>query len=168
MDSVSLAPILTPHGRLLLAEENGAPLLDPDLARRLRDAFLRGPGHGLLATRCGRGRDRSAFRFFLLARIRGAIRYRALHAAGSGGAATGRACVAPAGPRTGVVSSGRAGHDGGGIPDGRSAPRSMARNRRGLPTGAVLVELWRSGVSQEPQPGVEPRRAGAFQPRRKS
>src|SRR5438876_4656331 len=164
MDSVSLAPILTPHGRLLLAEENGAPLLDPDLARRF-PAWARSRSS---ATRCGRGRDRSAFRFFLLARIRGAIRYRALHAAGSGCAATGRACVAPAGPRTGVVSSGRAGHDGGGIPDGRSAPLSMARNRRGLPTGAVLVELWRSGVSQEPQPGVEPRRAGAFQPRRKS
>src|SRR2546429_158702 len=53
MDSVSLAPILTPHGRLLLAEENGAPLLDPDLARRLRDAFLRGPGHGLLQLGAG-------------------------------------------------------------------------------------------------------------------
>jgi superfamily II DNA or RNA helicase len=47
-DLVSLAPILTPHGHLSLAEENGAPLLDPDLARRLRDAFARGPGHGLL------------------------------------------------------------------------------------------------------------------------
>src|SRR5437879_13696353 len=53
MGSVSLAPILTPHGRLLLAEENGAPLLDPDLARRLRDAFLRGPGHGLLQLGAG-------------------------------------------------------------------------------------------------------------------
>src|SRR5438046_6573944 len=53
MDSVSLAPILTPHGRLLLAEENGAPLLDPDLARRLEDAFARGPGHGLLQLGAG-------------------------------------------------------------------------------------------------------------------
>lgn len=48
MDAVSLAPILTPHGRLSLAEENGAPILDLDLARRLQDAFVRGPGHGLL------------------------------------------------------------------------------------------------------------------------
>src|SRR5205807_858953 len=53
MDSVSLAPILTPHGRLALAEEDGAPLLDPDLARRLRDAFARGPGHGLLQLGAG-------------------------------------------------------------------------------------------------------------------
>ena len=54
MDSVSLAPILTPHGRLALAEEeSGAPLLDPDIALRLRDAFERGPGHGLLQLGAG-------------------------------------------------------------------------------------------------------------------
>jgi SNF2 Helicase protein len=48
MASVSLAPILTPHGRLSLIEENGASVLAVDLARRLRDAFARGSGHGLL------------------------------------------------------------------------------------------------------------------------
>ncbi|PYP93744.1 MAG: ATP-dependent helicase [Candidatus Angelobacter sp. Gp1-AA117] len=48
MDAVSLAPILTPHGRLSFIEENGAPLLDFDLARRLREASARGAGHGLL------------------------------------------------------------------------------------------------------------------------
>jgi non-specific serine/threonine protein kinase len=46
--SVSLAPVLTPHGRLALVEAADAPLLDPELAQRLRNAFERGSGHGLL------------------------------------------------------------------------------------------------------------------------
>jgi non-specific serine/threonine protein kinase len=53
MDAASLAPILTPHGPLSLAEENGAPVLDLDLAQRLRDAFACGPGHGLLQLGAG-------------------------------------------------------------------------------------------------------------------
>lgn len=53
MRVVSLAPILTPHGRLSLAEESGPPVLDLDLARRLRDAFARGSGHGLLQLGAG-------------------------------------------------------------------------------------------------------------------
>lgn len=53
MDALPLAPILTPQGRLSLAEENGAPVLDLDLARRLRDAFVRGSGHGLLQLGAG-------------------------------------------------------------------------------------------------------------------
>jgi non-specific serine/threonine protein kinase len=48
MDAVSLAPILTPHGRLSLVETSDVPVLDPDLGRRLRAAFGRGSGHGLL------------------------------------------------------------------------------------------------------------------------
>lgn len=48
MDSVSLALVLTPHGRLSLIEEEGAPPLDSELARRLQKAFTRGAGHGLL------------------------------------------------------------------------------------------------------------------------
>ena len=48
MDAVFLAPILTPHGRLSVVEETGAPPLGPELARRLKEAFARGPGHGLL------------------------------------------------------------------------------------------------------------------------
>ena len=48
MGSVSLAPTLTPHGRLALVEGPDAPLLDPELAQRLRNAFERGSGHGLL------------------------------------------------------------------------------------------------------------------------
>src|SRR5690242_7624565 len=48
MGSVSLAPTLSPHGRLALAESPDAPPLDPGLAQRLGNAFARGPGHGLL------------------------------------------------------------------------------------------------------------------------
>ena len=48
MDAISLAPILTPHGRLSLVEASDAPVLDPDLVQRLRAAFERGSGHGLL------------------------------------------------------------------------------------------------------------------------
>ncbi len=48
MDAVSLAPILTPHGHLSLVEASDAPVLDPDLVQRLRAAFARGSGHGLL------------------------------------------------------------------------------------------------------------------------
>jgi non-specific serine/threonine protein kinase len=43
-----LAPVLTPHGRLLLAQVEDAPPLSPDLAERLQEAFRRGHGHGLL------------------------------------------------------------------------------------------------------------------------
>ncbi|HMC58959.1 MAG TPA: SNF2 helicase-associated domain-containing protein, partial [Candidatus Solibacter sp.] len=48
MASASLAPVLTPHGRLALVEAPDAPLLDGELAQRLRNAFERGSGHGLL------------------------------------------------------------------------------------------------------------------------
>jgi non-specific serine/threonine protein kinase len=39
---------LTPHGRLVLVEDPDAPLLDSEIAQRLRNAFERGSGHGLL------------------------------------------------------------------------------------------------------------------------
>jgi superfamily II DNA or RNA helicase len=48
MNPVSPALVLTPHGQVMLVEEAGAPGLDAALARRLQEAFERGPGHGLL------------------------------------------------------------------------------------------------------------------------
>jgi len=48
MDSLSLVLTLTPHGRLVLSHDSGAPSLDAALARRLHEAFERGSGHGLL------------------------------------------------------------------------------------------------------------------------
>jgi non-specific serine/threonine protein kinase len=48
MDSASLCLTLTPHGRLLLVHDAGATRLEAGLAERLRLAFDRGSGHGLL------------------------------------------------------------------------------------------------------------------------
>src|SRR5260370_18172893 len=48
MGSVSLAPTLSPHGRLALVEAPDAPPLHLELAQRLGTAFGRGSGHGLL------------------------------------------------------------------------------------------------------------------------
>jgi non-specific serine/threonine protein kinase len=44
----SLAPVLTPHGHLLLVADDTAPDLGQELTRRVRKAFSRGAGHGLL------------------------------------------------------------------------------------------------------------------------
>jgi hypothetical protein len=48
MALVSLAPHLTPHGRLPLVRDNDASLLEAELAHRIQNAFGRGAGHGLL------------------------------------------------------------------------------------------------------------------------
>jgi superfamily II DNA or RNA helicase len=48
MTSNALAPLLTPHGRLLLTASDEAPVLPAEVARRLREAFARGSGEGLL------------------------------------------------------------------------------------------------------------------------
>jgi non-specific serine/threonine protein kinase len=48
MPSLKLGPLLTPHGRLLLAETAEAPALAPELAARLGKAFAGGSGPGLL------------------------------------------------------------------------------------------------------------------------
>ncbi len=44
----NLAPLLTPHGRLLLEPAPDAPDLSDELRRRLTESFARGAGHGLL------------------------------------------------------------------------------------------------------------------------
>jgi len=43
-----LTPCLTPHGHLVLAASDEAPGLDPALGERIKQAFDRGAGHGLL------------------------------------------------------------------------------------------------------------------------
>ena len=48
MDALSHALSLTPHGRLVVVYDADAPRLDESLADRLRQAFARGSGHGLL------------------------------------------------------------------------------------------------------------------------
>jgi superfamily II DNA or RNA helicase len=49
MSLVSLAPVLTPHGRLIVERDEDAPALDAELAQRMEGAFTPGSGHGLLA-----------------------------------------------------------------------------------------------------------------------
>jgi hypothetical protein len=44
MDSVVLGMRLTPHGRLAVSLDSGAPSLEANLADRLRKAFERGSG----------------------------------------------------------------------------------------------------------------------------
>jgi superfamily II DNA or RNA helicase len=44
-----LMPVLTPHGVLTLRRDEEAPALEPTQGARLKQAFGRGPGHGLLA-----------------------------------------------------------------------------------------------------------------------
>jgi len=43
-----LAPVLTPHGLLILRQTEEALVLESGQNSRLQEAFLRGPGHGLL------------------------------------------------------------------------------------------------------------------------
>lgn len=43
-----MVPVLTPHGHLILSEDRDGSALEPELARRLQNAFARGSGHGLL------------------------------------------------------------------------------------------------------------------------
>jgi superfamily II DNA or RNA helicase len=53
METVPLDLALSPHGSLLLIQEPDSPALDAGVARRLRAAFDRGPGHGLLQLGAG-------------------------------------------------------------------------------------------------------------------
>jgi len=53
MHPVLLAPVLTPHGHLSLAQEDDALALDAEVAERLQTAFARGAGHGLLQLGAG-------------------------------------------------------------------------------------------------------------------
>src|SRR5437868_15536697 len=46
---VMLAPVLTPHGLLMLRQATDAPALEAAQGARLEQAFARGAGHGLLA-----------------------------------------------------------------------------------------------------------------------
>ena len=50
---VRLTPCLTPHGRLLLVPSDDAPELQPVLGERIRQAFDRGAGYGLLRLGAG-------------------------------------------------------------------------------------------------------------------
>jgi non-specific serine/threonine protein kinase len=53
MNPVQLVPVLTPHGRLLLAQDVDDLALDAEVAERLQASFARGAGHGLLQLGAG-------------------------------------------------------------------------------------------------------------------
>ena len=53
MSDTSFVPVLTPQGHLILSRAEDAPSLDFELAKRLQEAFARGPGHGLLQLGAG-------------------------------------------------------------------------------------------------------------------
>src|ERR1700739_3948353 len=48
MPPVTLSPILTPSGHLVLAPSTDAAALPDHLQRRFQESFARTPGHGLL------------------------------------------------------------------------------------------------------------------------
>ena len=162
----ALAPVLTPHGRLLLAGAEDAPELAGELTRRLRKAFARGAGHGLL--QLGAGEMRTALPPVLGYWREFSARY------------VTALCALPE-------------VDGGAVPPisaaGRRGPRIARRggaadDRRRVSDGPVLDALWTDagrGVSRRssPQsklsvqdvpraqePGVEPGGPRPLQPRR--
>jgi hypothetical protein len=51
--SAGLAPVLTPHGHLILAQSDDAGSLPAELTHRLQQSFARGSGHGLLQLGAG-------------------------------------------------------------------------------------------------------------------
>ncbi len=53
MSPTSFAPVITPHGHLLLAPEADAPALAPEIEARLQQAAVRGSGHLLLQLGAG-------------------------------------------------------------------------------------------------------------------
>lgn len=48
LTALRLTPSLTPHGRLVIVAPGGGPELERALGERIRQAFERGAGHGLL------------------------------------------------------------------------------------------------------------------------
>ena len=163
MGSVSLALVLTPHGHLLLAQEADAPSLDAALAGRLRDAFERGSGHGLL--RLGADEAGTALPpVYSYWREFGARYVTALCTQPDIEAQREKARVPrPPDEELDWIGPGRASHGWRGVSDGRGPRRFVAGTRRGLRDGAVRIQMRRAGVSQAPEPGVEPGGPRAFQ-----
>ena len=160
-----LAPVLTPHGLLILRKREEAPALEPEQGARLEKAFIRGSGHGLLCL----GADEvgtvlppvlSYWREF------GRRYVTALCALpGVGEVVPSRLCRFPQ-TANWTNGRGRSAHDRRGIPDDDRAGRSVARHGCGLRCRAGGSQVVRAGVPQVPSSGLEPGRARAFQPRR--
>ena len=61
---IALAPVLTPHGALVLIQAGDGVVLDGDRSARLERAFARGSGHGLLSLAVWMTRGRSCRRHY--------------------------------------------------------------------------------------------------------
>ena len=163
---VRLAPTLTPHGRLLLAASDDAPELEPALAERIRRAFARGAGHGLL--QLGAAEVGTVLPPAL--RVSGASSARATspRSARTRDGDDARARPFPRRPTTWRALAAAAPP----MPGAEYLTAERARLRSGRELDAAFhaelaeSEAHRPGVSQAAEPGVEPGRPRALQPRR--
>ncbi len=126
MESVTLALVLTPHGHLVLAHEDGAPSLDGAIARRLQTAFERGSGSGLLWLGANEVGTALPPVYLLLARIRRPLRDRSLHPAGRRRAAPKNPGPQPSRRRAELDDAASAAHDRRRVSDGRRPQRALA------------------------------------------
>ena len=162
-----LAPVLTPHGLLMLAQsleaEGEAPALEPEHGLRLEKAFARGAGHGLVLLGADEVGTNSFSNAVLLAEIGGALHdcvvrpsrhRRAKQAAGAD----------PRGRRVGHDGRGRSADDRRGVRDHGSPGQSMARHGFGLRYRAGSIQAHSAGVPQAPSSGLELSGACSFQP----
>ncbi len=152
---------LTPHGRLALVEDPDAPPLDLELAQRLRNAFERGSGHGLLqlgAAEAGAPLP-PAFSYW---REFGAGYVTALctQLGCRGGPGAARRGVGPAG-------AGGASHDWRGVSDRGGPGRPLAGTGRRIRHRAGGIEMRDTGLSEVPEPRLEPGRPRTLQSGRK-
>ena len=164
---MQFAPILTPHGRLLLAPVEDAPPLPPGLARRLEEAFARGSGHGLL--QLGAGEVGTALPPVLgYWREFGARYVTALCTLPDvGDGASRRAVPPPPDDDLESLAVGRAADDRRGVPDAptssrRSGTSSTRRFEPSWPSPKASVQDFLAAQ----EPGLEPGRPRALQPRR--
>ena len=163
MGSVSLAPTLSPHGRLGLAEAPDAPTLEPEVAQRLRDAFERGSGHGLLQLGAAEAGAALPPVFSYWREFGAWYVTRPLHTSGCRCAAAEGACPRAAGRGVGPVGSGGASHDWRGVSDRGGPRRSLAGTGRRVRHRTGGIEMRDPGLPEAPQSGVEPGRPRALQ-----
>ncbi|CAH2605475.1 protein of unknown function (plasmid) [Rhodovastum atsumiense] len=163
----SLGLRLTPQGHLLCEPAKDAPPMDAVVATRLEAAFVQSAGSGLLQLGAGEVGRALPSGFRLVARFRDTLRNHFVPAIswrdGAGiarhpGTARSRACHA------GAHGSDDAGI---GVPDRRWAAQSVGRDGAGNHNCPRQQRHRPAGLPQAVEPGLEPGRPCAFQPRRK-
>lgn len=169
LDELRLTPCLAPQGRLLLAPSDDGPALEPALAGRLRRAFARGAGHGLLRLGAAEVGQLLPPGLRLLARARQppCHGHFAPGPMSRGGAWRSRrrprkhlrcSQLRPRGPDDAERR----------VPDGRGARRALGGDWSGLLRRADRFRCHGPGIPQAPEPGLERRRRDALPPRRET